>query len=89
MKISYDGRSVVTVTEENVTENFGDRLMVASEILSYFPSRGGSRWGTDGIGYAINKEKGLIEVHQSGVGPINYKKVLEVVRTHIPRLTVA
>lgn len=80
MRISYAGH-VVEISERNVaSEDFNDRVNMAYKILSYFSAKNRNVWGTDGVGYAINKSHGLVEVRLSTVGPRQYKQGLAVVK---------
>ena len=86
MKISYDGH-VVKVSERGVKpEKFAERFYVADKILSYFPAKQRNMWGTDGVGYEINKSHGLIERSLSVVGPRKFAEVIKTVLQHFPTL---
>jgi hypothetical protein len=88
MTLTYDGKSIVTVEEQNVPdESFSDRLAVANEIMLYFrQTRPGSTWGCDGVGYEIQKKLHHIVVHKSGVGSRIFKSALPTVLSHFPQL---
>lgn len=68
--------NVVTVSKNGVSpENFDKELSNAHNILRYFhPSKAGSTWGCDGVGYALQKALGVVEVHKSGVGPMKFQQ---------------
>lgn len=77
--ISYSGApgigGTASVTKRGVPkEKFDDELSDAYKILSAFrATKSGSTWGTDGIGYIMNKEQGLVNVKKSGVVAKNAK----------------
>ena len=78
-EVSYRGgagNGVVTVSKHSQADSpkFDDDLNGAYDILSKFRmTKPGSEWGTDGVGYAINKRAGKVVVHKSGVVPKNAK----------------
>lgn len=81
LEVSYNGQSIVTVSGEvGEGEDFDTLLSEAHSILArYHRSRPGSIWGCDGIGYHIQREKGHIAVHKSGVGSRKYKATQDAV----------
>jgi hypothetical protein len=67
--------SIVSFRERVETDDeFDTKLHQAHHVLGHFKSNGGSVWGCDGAGYTIQKSHLLVEVHKSGIGPINFKK---------------
>lgn len=66
--------NVVTVTKTSVHEGDFDRQYEdARAILGSFPSSNTNIWGTDGVGYMINKKQGLVRVCKSTVGPRQFR----------------
>ena len=89
MTINYDGKAVVAVYESLVPqEQFDDKLTIAHEILSCFPAQQRNTWGTDGVGYHVNKKFGLVSVKLSKVGPRVFRRTLATVAQRFPELNV-
>ncbi len=78
LSVTYDGRSTVTVSKRNVSEDeFNDTLSQARTVLSQFDrSKPGSDWGCEGVGYLAQQDLGIVEVHRSGVGPRKFRQGL-------------
>lgn len=76
LTIDYDEDAIVTVGARGVPDaQFDELLGRAHAILRRFKrSRSGSTWGTDGVGYAVNRCFHLVEVHSSGVGPRKFQQ---------------
>lgn len=70
---------VVTIRKEAVDPEFFDlTLTTARALLNMFhPIYPGSSWGTDGIGYRVNRRLNLVEVHKSGVGVQGFRRGME------------
>jgi hypothetical protein len=68
--VNYSG-GVVKVSKSGVPQDkFDDELSRAEEILSNFKmTKPGSTWGSDGIGYMVQKKAGHVIVNKSGVIP--------------------
>jgi hypothetical protein len=82
--VSYDGTSVVTITADASSDEEFDLLLdEAQDLLRQFKrSHPGSDWGCDGIGYVIQREKRLVRVHRSGVGPRVFSQTLRTASIH-------
>lgn len=80
--ISYDGRSVVSIVKCKVpADSYDDELSAAFALRSKFSrSRVGSDWGCDGVGYAINRTNGLIDIKRSGVGPRKFAATVKTLK---------
>lgn len=78
--ITYDGQSIVTVRQEDTGDFDGALDLIRSILGSFYPSKPGSIWGCDGIGYVIEKKHGRAFQHKSGVGKIKFQQGLEKVR---------
>lgn len=77
--MSYEGK-VVTITQTD-DGDYDDGLRCIDSLMCKFKmSSPGSTWGCDGIGYALEKERGIAFRHKGGVGPINYKKGLKAIK---------
>lgn len=77
--VTYSGApgigGTATVTKRGVpSDKFDDELGEAYKILGTFKAtKPGSTWGSDGIGYIMNKKDGLVNVKKSGVVAKNAK----------------
>ena len=81
MEVSYHNKSTVTVSAIGVDElSYDAALAIADHILSHFKAKLYNTWGCDGIGYVIEKKRGVIRRNLSTVGPINYRKGLEAIK---------
>ena len=81
MEISYRNNGIATVLAREVDElSYDAGLALADHILSHFKAKSYNIWGCDGIGYVIEKKRGVIRRNLSTVGPRNYQKGLGAVK---------
>jgi hypothetical protein len=76
--LRYDGHSVVTLSATATDSiNFNNLLSSGDALRSQFrPTRPGSDWGCDGVGYGAQKAVLQVVLHRSGVGPVNFRRAL-------------
>jgi hypothetical protein len=76
--ITYDGKSIVTVSKSCLGSDmvaFQAQVDNAYDIVACFSrSKPGSTWGCDGVGLYAQAQRGLVEVHKSGVGPRKFRE---------------
>ena len=73
-QISHTG-CVVEVYKAVTSTAFPEAVRRAHALLRFFKaSQPGSTWGTDGIGYEIQRARGIVAIKKSGVGPTNFKR---------------
>lgn len=79
--IGYDGRSIVTVSQSNVSTDaavFAHRVDKAYSLLAQFErSKPGSAWGCDGVGFECQRRIGQVAVMKSGVGPRKWAEAIK------------
>jgi hypothetical protein len=71
IELSHNGTETVRAfARADTPEEFDALLETAQDILRGFHSSGpGSMWGCDGIGYVVQRQKLLVDVKRSGIGP--------------------
>lgn len=74
--VTHDGASIVTVRKDSIKpEVFQAEVLEARLIASRFErSKPGSMWGCDGVGYEVQKNLGVVEIKNSGVGPRKFRQ---------------